>query len=80
MKYKSSTDQSDINLFAINEESSKRRKNEIDYANWGNPNQLVDRLRLLIAEPVVGDDSHTNEICMIIREQREQSEYIRLKI
>ena len=58
----------------------KCRKNEIDYAKWDNPNEFVDRLRLLIAKPVVGDDSHINEICMIIREQREQSEYIRLKI
>ena len=77
LNYSSSTDLSDINLYTnlINEKSSKCKKNEIDYANWDNPNQLVDRLRILVAEPAVENYRHTNEIYTIIRELK-KAEYI----
>ena len=77
LNYSSLTDLSDINLYTnlINEESSRCRKNEIDYANWDNPNQLVDRLRILVAEPAAENYRYTNEIYTIIRELK-KAEYI----
>lgn len=48
------------------------RKNTLtDYVYWDDPNELVDRLRLLIAELSAGNQSHTNEIHSIIEELRE---------
>ena len=29
--------------------------NEIDYANWDDPNELIDRLRILMAEQIAGN-------------------------
>lgn len=43
----------------------------IDYMYWDNPNELVDRLRLLIAERSAGNNNHDNEIHAIIEELRE---------
>lgn len=43
----------------------------MDYVYWDDPNELVDRLRLLIAETSAGNNSHTNEIHSIIEELRE---------
>ena len=43
---------------------------KIDYGNWEDPNQLVDRLRILIAELLTGNYIHINEISMIIKELR----------
>jgi len=42
-----------------------------DYVYWDDPNELVERLRLLIAEQSAGNLSHTNEIHSIIEELRE---------
>lgn len=42
-----------------------------DYVYWDNPNELVDRLRLLIAETSAGNQNHVNEIHSIIEELRE---------
>ncbi|XP_015119299.1 uncharacterized protein LOC107042667 [Diachasma alloeum] len=49
--------------------SAKPRK--MDYVYWDNPNELVDRLRLLMASQSAGNMSHTNEIMSIIEELRE---------
>ena len=42
-----------------------------DYVHWDNPNELVDRLRLLIASQNSGHTGHTNEIVSIVEELRE---------
>lgn len=42
-----------------------------DYVYWDDPNELVDRLQLLIAERTAGNPSHENEIQSIIEELRE---------
>ena len=41
-----------------------------DYVYWDDPNELVDRLRLLMAEKSAGNNAHTNEISSIIEELR----------
>ena len=43
----------------------------LDYKYWDDPNELVDRLRLLIAERSAGNNNHGNEILAIIEELRE---------
>lgn len=48
-----------------------KRKRIVDYVYWDDPNQLIDRLRLLSASQVAGNVDHTNEIISIIRELRE---------
>ncbi|XP_015118941.1 uncharacterized protein LOC107042416 [Diachasma alloeum] len=49
--------------------SVKPRK--MDYVYWDDPNELVDRLRLLMASQSAGNMSHTNEIMSIMEELRE---------
>ena len=39
-----------------------RKKDKIDYVHWDDPNELLDRLRLLMASQRVGNSGHTNEI------------------
>lgn len=46
-------------------------KNGVDYVYWDDPNELVDRLRLLMASQVAGHTGHDNEIISIIEELRE---------
>ena len=43
----------------------------VNYVHWDDPNELVDRLRLLVAERSAGNSSHDNEIISIIEELRE---------
>jgi len=45
--------------------------NAIDYVHWDDPNELVDRLRLLDASHRAGNNAHDNEILSIIEELRE---------
>ncbi|EZA54931.1 hypothetical protein X777_05472 [Ooceraea biroi] len=45
--------------------------NAIDYVHWDDPNELVDRLRLLDASRQAGNNSHDNEMLSIIEELRE---------
>ncbi|XP_071643638.1 uncharacterized protein [Temnothorax longispinosus] len=45
--------------------------NKIDYVHWDDPNELVDRLRLLEASRLAGHTGHDNEIQSIIEELRE---------
>lgn len=48
------------------------KKNEnISYTYWNEPNELVDRLRLLIASKSAGHSGNTNEIMSIVEELRE---------
>ncbi|XP_043468125.1 uncharacterized protein LOC122502244 [Leptopilina heterotoma] len=42
-----------------------------EYIYWDDPNELVDRLRLLMASQAAGNPSHNNEIMSIIEELRE---------
>ena len=42
-----------------------------DYDNWDDPNDLVDHLRVLVAEKNAGFIGHDNEIQFIIEELRE---------
>jgi len=42
-----------------------------EYVYWDDPNELVDRLRLLAASYQAGNHSHTNEIMSILEELRE---------
>lgn len=46
-------------------------KSKFDYVYWNDPNELVDRLRLLLASQSAGNPSHTNEIISIIEELKE---------
>lgn len=43
----------------------------IEYVHWTDPNQLVDRLRLLVASRAAGNNHHGNEITSIIQELRD---------
>ncbi|RYA54629.1 hypothetical protein, partial [Enterobacter cloacae complex sp. 4DZ3-28B] len=47
------------------------QNHKIDYVHWDAPNELVDRLRLLIASQAAGNSSLSNEILSIIEELRE---------
>jgi len=49
--------------------SMKLQKNNLVY--WDNPNELVDRLRLLLASKAAGNTGVTNEIISIFDELRE---------
>jgi hypothetical protein len=46
------------------------------YEYWDDPNELVDRLRLLIASRDAGHSGHENEILSIIEELREAGHVI----
>nr|DAC81335.1 TPA_asm: acintoc3 [Megastigmus wasp adintovirus] len=48
-----------------------RRHAYTDYIYWDDPNELVSRLRLLVAETSAGNQNHVNEIQSIIEELRE---------
>lgn len=45
--------------------------NKIDYVHWDDPDELVDRLRLLDASRRAGNNAHDNEILSIVEELRE---------
>ena len=49
----------------------RRREYPLDLRYWDDPNELVNRLRLLIAERSAGNNNHDNEIHSIIEELRE---------
>ena len=50
---------------------AKSQESSIDYKYWDDSNELVDRLRLLVAERSAGNNNHDNEIMAIIEELRE---------
>lgn len=47
------------------------KNNNIDYKYWDDPNELVERLHLLISSMSAGHNNHQNEIIEIIEELRE---------
>lgn len=47
------------------------RSKVYDYKYWDDPNELVDRLRLLVSSQSAGHTGHNNEIIAIIEELRE---------
>jgi hypothetical protein len=49
----------------------QRFMQNIDYVHWDDPNELVTRLRLLLASQHAGNTGHKNEIYSIIEELRE---------
>lgn len=53
------------------EEEEELNSHNIDYTSWNDPNELVDRLRLLTASKHAGNTSHNNEIVSILEELRE---------
>ncbi|XP_076301681.1 uncharacterized protein LOC143219696 [Lasioglossum baleicum] len=48
--------------------SMKVTNNPIDYMHWDDPNELVDRLKLLVSSKNAGHTGHNNEIISIIEE------------
>ena len=50
---------------------ARRYPSLTNYVYWDDPNELVDRLRLLIAEKSAGNNAHINEIHSIIEELKE---------
>lgn len=50
---------------------ARRKEYPLDFRYWDDPNELVDRLRLLIAERSAGNNNHDNEIHAIIEELKE---------
>lgn len=48
-------------------------KKEKDYIFWDDPNELVVRLRLLVASHQAGHNNHSNEIVSIIEELKESN-------
>lgn len=50
---------------------NQHEDSSFDYVYWDNPNELVDRLRLLKASQAAGHTGHDNEIISIIEELRE---------
>ena len=50
----------------------KYSENKIDYKYWDDPNELVDRLRLLIGSQQAGNNNHNNEIVSILEELQER--------
>ena len=45
--------------------------NGFKYEHWDDPNELVDRLRLLVSSQMAGHTGHNNEILSIIEELKE---------
>lgn len=43
----------------------------VDYVHWNDPNELMERLRLLIGSKRTGHTRHDNEIFSIVEELRE---------
>lgn len=49
----------------------KLRQDNTDYIYWDDPNELVERLKLLVTSQQAGNNNHQNEIISIIEELRE---------
>ena len=48
-----------------------KSNSSIDHISWDDPTELVDRLRLLMAEQQAGNEAHSNEILAMVEELRE---------
>ena len=51
-------------------------KNPVEYIYWDDPNELVDRLKLLIASKEAGNTSLDNEIVAIVNNELRESNLI----
>lgn len=51
--------------------SMEMSEKPIDYVHWNDPNELVARMKLLVASQAAGHTGHRNEIMSIIEELRE---------
>lgn len=49
----------------------KKYKQNTDYVFWDDPNELIERLKLLVASKCAGNSNHDNEILSIIEELKE---------
>ena len=45
---------------------------KIEYVYYNDPNEIVSRLKLLVASQAAGNTSHSNEIVLIIEELKEK--------
>ncbi|KYQ52676.1 hypothetical protein ALC60_08208 [Trachymyrmex zeteki] len=61
----------DMNDFVIHMRAMTLNDNKVDYVHWDDPNEIVDRFRLLEASRQAGHNAHNNEILSIIEELRE---------
>lgn len=50
---------------------NKKYRSNTDYVYWDDPNELVERLKILIASQNAGNTGHDNEILSIIEELKE---------
>lgn len=50
---------------------SKKYNKATDYIYWDDPNELIERLKLLIASKSAGNSNHDNEILSVIEELKE---------
>jgi hypothetical protein len=50
---------------------ARQEGRQVEYVHWDDPNELVDRLRLVIASRAAGHTGHSNEILSIMQELRE---------
>lgn len=58
-------------MFSKSTRGSGMIANNPRYEYWDDPNELVDRLRLLLSSQSAGNNSHQNEILAIVEELRE---------
>jgi hypothetical protein len=58
-------------MFTKSTRGSGMLANKPRYEYWDDPNELVDRLRLLLGSQSAGNNSHQNEILSIVEELRE---------
>lgn len=49
----------------------KKYKDDTDFVYWDDPNELIERLKILIASRDAGNSNHDNEIISIIEELKE---------
>lgn len=49
----------------------KRLRSKTDLVYWNDPNELVERLKILVASREAGNNNHDNEILSIIEELKE---------
>lgn len=49
----------------------KKYNPNTDLIYWDDPNELIDRLKILVASREAGNSNHDNEILAIIEELRE---------
>lgn len=61
----------DENIYGTGLPTLKKYKPNTDFVFWDDPNELIDRLKILIASRDAGNSIHDNEIISIIEELKE---------